>query len=89
MKGENIGSLNVYIQTNESKTLVWKRTGEQGNNWNFGQVGHSGDSGDYKVRASLLRHNYRRSCKSGANVRIDSRLSVFLTILHSLVFSTV
>ena len=49
MKGKDIGSLNVYIQTNESRTLVWKRTGEQGDNWNFGQVGHKGDSNSYKV----------------------------------------
>jgi len=49
MKGKDIGSLNVYIQTNESRTLVWKRTGEQGDNWNFGQVGHKGDSNSYNV----------------------------------------
>ena len=44
-----MGSLNIYIQTNQSKTLVWKRTGEQGNKWNFGQVGHKNDSRSYKV----------------------------------------
>jgi len=54
MKGKDIGSLNVYIQTNESRTLVWKRTGEQGDNWNFGQVGHKGDFESYKVRLSFL-----------------------------------
>ena len=54
MKGKDIGSLNVYIQTNVSRTLVWKRTGEQGNNWNFGQVGHKGDFRSYKARLSLL-----------------------------------
>ena len=54
MKGSDIGSLNVYIQTNESKTLVWNRTGEQGDYWNFGQVGHKGDFRSYKVRNSSL-----------------------------------
>jgi len=54
MKGKDIGSLKVYIQTNESRTLVWKRTGEQGNNWNFGQVGHKEDFSSYKVRLPLL-----------------------------------
>ena len=50
MKGKDIGSLKVYIQTNETKTLVWNTTGEQGDKWNFGQVGYKGDSKSYKVR---------------------------------------
>ena len=53
MKGKDIGSLKVYIQTNETKTLVWNTTGEQGDKWNFGQVGYKGDSKSYKVGVIL------------------------------------
>ena len=53
MKGKDIGSLKVYIQTNETKTLVWNTTGEQGDKWNFGQVGYKGDTKSYKVRVFL------------------------------------
>ena len=53
MKGKDIGSLKVYIQTNETKTLIWNTTGEQGDKWNFGQVGYKGDSKSYKVRVFL------------------------------------
>ena len=53
MKGRDIGSLKVYIQTNETKTLVWNTTGEQGDKWNFGQVGYKGDSKSYKVGVIL------------------------------------
>ena len=50
MKGQDIGSLNIYIRTSESKkTLIWQLTGDQGNNWNFGQVGHK-DAVNYQVR---------------------------------------
>ena len=55
MKGKDIGSLKVYIQTNETKTLVWNTTGEQGGKWNFGQVGYKGDSKSYEVRESLQK----------------------------------
>ena len=53
MKGKDIGSLKVYIQTNETKTLVWNTTGAQGDKWKFGQVGYKGDSKSYKVGAIL------------------------------------
>ena len=53
MKGKDIGSLKVYIQTNETKTLVWNTTGEQGDKWNFGQVGYKGDLKNYKVGVIL------------------------------------
>ena len=53
MKGKDIGSLKVYIQNNETKTLIWNTTGEQGDKWNFGQVGYKGDSKSYKVRVFL------------------------------------
>ena len=53
MKGRDIGSLKVYIQTNETKTLVWNTTGEQGDKWNFGQVGYKGGLKNYKVGVIL------------------------------------
>ena len=53
MKGRDVGSLKVYIQTNETKRLVWNTTGEQGDKWNFGQVGYKGDSKSYKVGVIL------------------------------------
>ena len=56
MKGKDVGSLKVYIQTNQTnqtKTLVWNTTGEQGDKWNFGQVGYKGDSKSYKVGVIL------------------------------------
>ena len=55
MKGKDIGSLKVYIETNETKTLVWNTTGEQGDDWNFGQVGFKGDSTSYKVGIILQK----------------------------------
>ena len=53
MKVKDIGSLKVYIQTNETKTLLWNMTGTQGDKWKFGQVGYKGDSKSYKVGAIL------------------------------------
>ena len=56
MKGKDVGSLKVYIQTNQTnqtKTLVWNTTGEQGDKWNFGQVGYKGGSKSYKVGVIL------------------------------------
>ena len=53
MKGKDIGRLKVYIQTNETKTLVWDTTGAQGDKWKFGQVGYKGDSKSYKVGVIL------------------------------------
>ncbi|XP_015748604.1 PREDICTED: MAM and LDL-receptor class A domain-containing protein 1-like [Acropora digitifera] len=44
MRGREIGILNVYIRTNETRALIWQLAGEQGDNWNFGQVGYKGDS---------------------------------------------
>ena len=55
MKGKDIGSLKVIIQTNETKTLVWNTSGEQDDNWNFGQAGYKGDSKSYKVGITLQR----------------------------------
>ena len=52
-KGNDVGSLKVYIQTNQTKTLVWNTTGEQGDKWNFGQVGYKGSLKNYKVGVIL------------------------------------
>ena len=64
MKGKDIGSLKVYIQTNETKMLVWNTTGEKGDKWNFGQVGYKGDSKSYRVRVSLQQVVLNTSSKS-------------------------
>ena len=53
MKGKDVGSLRVYIQTNQTKALVWNTTGEQGDKWNFGQVGYRGDLKSYQVGVIL------------------------------------
>ena len=50
MRGQDIGSLKINIRTDKSKTLIWQLTGEQGNKWAFGQVGHKDDSASYQVR---------------------------------------
>ncbi|XP_067040958.1 uncharacterized protein [Acropora muricata] len=49
MRGQDIGSLKINIRTDKSKTLIWQLTGEQGNKWAFGQVGHKDDSASYQV----------------------------------------
>ncbi|XP_015770385.1 PREDICTED: uncharacterized protein LOC107348826 [Acropora digitifera] len=49
MRGQDIDSLKIYIRTEKSKTLIWQLTGEQGNKWAFGQVGHKDDSASYQV----------------------------------------
>ena len=40
MFGKEIGSLNIYIQTNASgtETKVWSQKGHGGDNWIFAQV---------------------------------------------------
>ena len=50
IRGQDVGSLKIYVRTDKSKTLIWQLTGEQGSNWNFGQVGHKDDSSSYQVR---------------------------------------
>ena len=54
MRGQDIGSLKISIRTDKSKTLIWQLTGEQGNKWAFGQVGHKDDSASYQVRMLYL-----------------------------------
>ena len=57
MRGQDIGSLKIYIRTDKSKTLIWQLTGEQGNKWAFGQVGHKDDSASY-CKNKLNLHIY-------------------------------
>ena len=38
MHGEEIGSLNIYIQTRSSETKVWSQQGDQGDHWIFAQT---------------------------------------------------
>ena len=38
MHGLDIGSLSIYLKTNQSETLVWRLSGDQGNRWRFGQT---------------------------------------------------
>ena len=52
-KGEDISSLNIYIRTDKSKTLIWQLMDKQGSNWNFGQVGYH-DVISYQVRMVFL-----------------------------------
>jgi len=38
MHGSEIGKLSIYLKTNQSETLVWRLSGDQGNRWRFGQT---------------------------------------------------
>ncbi|XP_078357060.1 uncharacterized protein LOC144641914 [Oculina patagonica] len=38
MHGSDIGNLSIYLKTNQSETLVWRSSGDQGNRWRFGQT---------------------------------------------------
>ena len=38
MHGSDIGNLSIYVKTNQSETLVWRLSGDQGNRWRFGQT---------------------------------------------------
>ena len=37
MYGSDIGNLSFYLKTNQSKTLVWRLSSDQGDRWKFGQ----------------------------------------------------
>ncbi|XP_022809604.1 uncharacterized protein LOC111346591 [Stylophora pistillata] len=37
MYGSDIGNLTFYLKTNQSETLVWRLSGDQGDRWKFGQ----------------------------------------------------
>ncbi|XP_020614679.1 MAM and LDL-receptor class A domain-containing protein 1-like [Orbicella faveolata] len=38
MHGLHVGSLSIYLKNNQSETLVWRLSGDQGNRWRFGQM---------------------------------------------------
>ncbi|XP_020614800.1 MAM and LDL-receptor class A domain-containing protein 2-like [Orbicella faveolata] len=38
MHGSDTGNLSIYVKTNQSETLVWRLSGDQGNRWRFGQT---------------------------------------------------
>ena len=48
MHGVHIGSLSVYLSTNQSEKLVWRQSGDKGNRWRFGQAALY-SPGRYKV----------------------------------------
>ena len=50
MHGSDTGNLSIYVKTNQSETLVWRLSGDQGNRWRFGQTTLNSPS-VYKVRA--------------------------------------
>ena len=74
MKGQDIGSLNVFIQTNESRNLVWSQAGDRGTNWLFGQVGYKGGSKSYKVCFPIV---FSILSKSNCPSTIDKKHSTF------------
>ena len=37
MHGSDTGNLSIYVKTNQSETIVWRLSGDQGNRWRFGQ----------------------------------------------------
>ena len=74
MKGQDIGSLNVFIQTNESRNLVWSQAGDRGTNWLFGQVGYKGGSKSYKVCFPIV---FSILSKSNCSSTIDKKGSTF------------
>ena len=38
MYGSDIGNLSIYLKTNQSETVVWTLSGNQGDQWRFGQT---------------------------------------------------
>ena len=52
MHGSDIGSLGIYLKTNQSETLVWRLSGDHGNRWRFGQTALNSTS-LYTVRSRL------------------------------------
>ena len=49
MHGSDIGNLSIYLKTKQSETVVWTLSGNQGDQWKFGQTAlNSRDA--YKVR---------------------------------------
>ena len=54
MHGSDIGNLSVYLKTNQSESLVWRLSGENGNRWRFGQTALNSPN-YYKVSYSKLQ----------------------------------
>lgn len=48
MYGSHIGALNLYEQVGSKETLIWRLSGNMGNNWYSGQVA-VGNIAGYKV----------------------------------------
>lgn len=48
MYGSDIGALNLYEQVGSKETLIWRLSGNKGNNWYSGQVA-VGNIAGYKV----------------------------------------
>ena len=65
MHGSDIGKLNIYLKTNQSETLVWSLSGDQGNRWRFGQTALNSPS------------LYKVSCHSYDHIQCLSFLFVF------------
>ena len=53
MHGSDIDDLNIYVKTNQSETLVWRLSGDQGNHWRFGQTALNSPN-LYKVSVHIL-----------------------------------
>ena len=54
MKGTNVGTLNIYMEgQNIGKSQIWRRSGQQGNDWIKGEVDVL-DTNGRKVSSSLL-----------------------------------
>lgn len=49
MHGLGIGNLSIFMKTNQTETLVWWLSGDQGKRWRFGQTALNNPS-LYKVR---------------------------------------
>ena len=53
MHGLDTGNLSVYLKTDQSESLVWRLSGENGNRWRFGQAALNSQN-YYKVSNSKL-----------------------------------
>ena len=53
MFGSSIGTLNIYVNVSGTETLVWRLSGNKGNQWKNGQVNVGKTAGSYKVGCYL------------------------------------
>ncbi len=49
MKGKHIEALNVYMLNGDNESIIWTKTGNQGDSWLNGKVNIYSDSGDFKI----------------------------------------